>query len=61
MRVRLNVSDVNFQLINYEQTRFESIHCIVVLLRVNDSFAFVSCVEMMWRQVGLDHRGCSHT
>ena len=39
MRVRLNVSDVNFQLINYEQSRFESTCCVVVLLRVNDLFA----------------------
>ena len=39
MRVRLNVADVNFQLINYEQSRFESMYCIVVLLRVNNSFA----------------------
>ena len=39
MRVRLNVSDVNFQLINYEQSKFESTCCVVVLLRVNDLFA----------------------
>ena len=39
MRVRLNVSDVNFQLINYEQSRFESTYCIVVLLRVSNLFA----------------------
>ena len=35
----MNVAGVNFQLINYEQSRVESTYCIVVLLRVNDLFA----------------------
>ena len=39
MRVRLNVSGVIIQLINYELSRFESMYCIVVLLRVNELFA----------------------
>ena len=39
MRVRLNVSGVIIQSTNYELSRFESMCCIVVLLRVNELFA----------------------